>query len=74
MPFIPPMLCSRLEWLERLTERRYIAEPKLDGKRAPVQIHGGCAVAYCSPDFKDTEIPAPSILTVGCYRVSAFLS
>jgi ATP-dependent DNA ligase len=34
MPFIPPMLCSRLERLERLTERRYIAEPKLDGQRA----------------------------------------
>src|SRR5262245_34688506 len=35
MPFIPPMLCSRLERLERLTEHRYIAEPKLDGQRAP---------------------------------------
>jgi hypothetical protein len=32
MPFIPSMLCSRLERLERLTERRYIAEPKLDGQ------------------------------------------
>jgi len=34
MPFIPPMLCSRLE---RLTERRHIAEPKLDGQRAQVE-------------------------------------
>jgi len=25
MPFIPPMLCSRLERLERLADRRYIA-------------------------------------------------
>jgi ATP-dependent DNA ligase len=41
MPFIPPMLCSRLERLERLTERRYVAEPKLDGQRAQVHIRDG---------------------------------
>jgi hypothetical protein len=33
LSFIPPMLCSRLENPVRLTERRYIAEPKLDGQR-----------------------------------------
>ena len=26
------MLCSRLERLERLSDRRHIAEPKLDGQ------------------------------------------
>jgi len=36
MPFIPPMLCSRLENPTRLGDRRYIAEPKLDGQRAQV--------------------------------------
>ena len=36
------MLCSRLERLERLTERRYIAEPKLDGQRAQVHISKAC--------------------------------
>jgi len=41
MPFIPPMLCSRLERLEWLTERRYIAEPKLNGQRAQVHISSG---------------------------------
>jgi len=41
MPFIPPMLCSRLERLEQLTERRYIAEPKLDGQRAQVHHEHG---------------------------------
>ena len=45
MTFIPPMLCSRLERLERLTERRYIAEPKLDGQRARVHIREGRTVA-----------------------------
>jgi len=46
--FIPPMLCSRLERLERLTERRYIAEPKLDGQRAQVHIRDGRTVACYS--------------------------
>src|SRR5262245_65885304 len=48
MPFIPPMLCSRLERLERLTELRYIAEPKLDGQRAQVHISKGRTVACYS--------------------------
>ena len=49
MPFIPPMLCSRLERPERLTERHYIAEPKLDGQRAQVLIRDGRFIACYSP-------------------------
>jgi hypothetical protein len=45
MTFIRPMLCSRLERLERLSERRYIAEPKLDGQRAQIHISKGRTVA-----------------------------
>ena len=51
--FIPPMLCSRLERLDRLTERRYIAEPKLDGQRAQVHIHDGRTVACYSRPGRD---------------------
>jgi len=39
------MLYSRLERPERLTERRYIAEPKLGGQPARFTIRGGRAVA-----------------------------
>src|SRR5262245_58708141 len=53
MAFHPPMLCSRLERLERLTERRYIAEPKLDGQRAQVHILKGCTVACYSRPGRD---------------------
>ena len=53
MPFIPPMLCSRLERLERLTERRYIAEPKLDGQRAQVHVRDGRTVACYSRPGRD---------------------
>ena len=35
MPFIPPMLATRLEDPRRLADPRYSAEPKLDGQRAP---------------------------------------
>ena len=38
MTFIPPMLCSRLERLERLTERRYVAAPNFDRQRARTHI------------------------------------
>jgi len=38
------MLCERLASLSRLADRAYIAEPKLDGPRAEVQIHDGKAV------------------------------
>ena len=53
MPFIPPMLRSRLERLGRLTERRYIAEPKLDGQRAQVHVRDGRTVACYSRPERD---------------------
>ena len=37
VPFIPPMLATRLEDPHRLADPRYSAEPKLDGQRA--QLH-----------------------------------
>src|SRR6266508_3446978 len=46
MPFIPPMLCTRLHDPARLAGRHYIAEPKLDGRRAQVHIQGG-RTAHC---------------------------
>jgi ATP-dependent DNA ligase len=48
MSFIPPMLCSRLEDPARLSDRRYLAEPKLDGQRAQVHIREGRTVACYS--------------------------
>src|SRR5262245_15364165 len=47
------MLCSRLERLEGLTERCYIAEPKLDGQRAQVHISKGRTVACYSRPGRD---------------------
>jgi ATP-dependent DNA ligase len=48
VPFIPPMLCSPLEDPARLTDPRYIAEPKLDGRRA--QLHeGGTVHSFSRP-------------------------
>src|SRR5262245_49323397 len=47
------MLCSRLERLERLTERRYIAEPKLDGQRAQAHIRDGRTMACYSRPGRD---------------------
>src|SRR5262245_65438484 len=47
------MLCSRLENPARLADRRYIAEPKLDGQRAQVHIHGGRTVACYSRPGRD---------------------
>jgi ATP-dependent DNA ligase len=38
MPFIPPMLATRLEDPRRLAEPRYSAEPKLDGQRAQLHV------------------------------------
>jgi ATP-dependent DNA ligase len=40
MPFIPPMLATRLENPRRLADPRYVAEPKLDGQRAQVHVRG----------------------------------
>ena len=46
--FIPPMLCDRLTDPRRLDDRRYVAEPKLDGQRAQLHIHGSRALACYS--------------------------
>jgi hypothetical protein len=46
--FIPPMLCERLTDPARLVDRRYVAEPKLDGQRAQLHIRGGRALAFYS--------------------------
>src|SRR5262245_58347769 len=47
-PFIPPMLCDRLTDPRRLSEGRYLAEPKLDGQRAQLHVQPGRAVAVYS--------------------------
>jgi ATP-dependent DNA ligase len=38
------MLCSRLEDAARLTDPRYVAEPKLDGQRAQLHVRQGRTV------------------------------
>jgi ATP-dependent DNA ligase len=53
MPFIPPMLCSRLEGPSALLDRRYISEPKLDGQRAQVHVRNGRTVACYSRPGRD---------------------
>jgi ATP-dependent DNA ligase len=50
---IPPMLCSRLENPGALADRRYTAEPKLDGQRAQAHIRGGRTVACYSRPGRD---------------------
>jgi len=42
------MLCECLTSLSRLADRAYIAEPKLDGQRAQLHVHGERAVACYS--------------------------
>src|SRR5262245_42888422 len=42
------MLCERLTNPVRLADRRYIAEPKLDGQRAQLHVHGVRAIACYS--------------------------
>jgi hypothetical protein len=41
MSLIQPMLSSRLENAARLTDPRYIAEPKLDGEHAQLHVYQG---------------------------------
>ena len=38
MRFIPPMLCTALRDPRRVSDPRYIAEPKFDGQRAQVHV------------------------------------
>src|SRR5262245_6398671 len=44
----PPMLCERLTSPARLSDRAYIAEPKLDGQPAQLHVRGSRAVACYS--------------------------
>ena len=53
MPFIPPMLATRLEDPRRLADPRYTAEPKLDGQRAQVHVRGARTVACYSRPGRD---------------------
>jgi hypothetical protein len=48
MPFIPPMLISRLTDAALLADPRYVAKPKLDGQRAQVHVERGRTVAVYS--------------------------
>jgi ATP-dependent DNA ligase len=47
------MLCSRLENPSVLGNRRYVAEPKLDGQRAQVHVRDARTVACYSPPGRD---------------------
>jgi ATP-dependent DNA ligase len=49
VPFIPPMLCSRLESVAHLTNPHYVAEPKLDGQRAQPHVPPGSDGARVQP-------------------------
>ena len=50
MPFIAPMLCTRLADPSQLGVRPYVAEPKLDGQRAQVHVADGRTVhVYSRP-------------------------
>jgi len=42
------MLCERLTNLSRVVDCSYIAEPKLDGQRTQLHVHGRRAVACFS--------------------------
>jgi ATP-dependent DNA ligase len=58
MPFIAPMLATRLEDPRRLADPRYIAEPKLDGQRAQLHIHDHRTVhAYSRPGRELIRLP-----------------
>jgi len=47
------MFCSRLENQARLSDRRYIAEPKRDGQRGAVHISNGRTIACYSRPGRD---------------------
>jgi ATP-dependent DNA ligase len=55
MPFIPPMLATRLEDPRRLADPRYSAEPKLDGQRA--QLHVRTVHAFSRPGRELIRLP-----------------
>ena len=58
MPFIPPMLATRLEDPRRLADLRFIAEPKLDGQRAQVHVRDHRTVrAFSRPGRELIRLP-----------------
>ena len=58
MPFIPPMLATRLEDPRRLADPRYSAEPKLDGQRAQLHVRGNRTVhAFSRPGRELIRLP-----------------
>jgi ATP-dependent DNA ligase len=58
MPFILPMLATRLEDPRRLADPRYSAEPKLDGQRAQLHIRGHRTVhAFSRPGRELIRLP-----------------
>ncbi len=58
MPFVPPMLATRLEDLRRLADPHYSAEPKLDGHRAQLHVRDHrTAHAFSSPGRELITLP-----------------
>lgn len=58
LPFISPMLATRLEDPRRLADPRYIAEPKLDGQRVQLHVHDYRTVhAYSRPGRELIRLP-----------------
>ena len=58
VPFIPPMLATRLEDPRPLADPRYLAEPKLDGQRAQLHVHDHRTLhAYSRPGRELIRLP-----------------
>ena len=63
MPFIPPMLATRLEDPRRLADPRYSAEPKLDGQRAQLHVRDHRTVhAFSRPGRELITLPGLACL------------
>jgi bifunctional non-homologous end joining protein LigD len=72
--FIPPMLCSRSEGPDRLADRRYVAESKLDGQRAQVHVREGRTVAcYSRPGRDLLRHPGVAWLRMAAWPLDAAL-
>ncbi len=58
MPFIPPMLATRLDDPRRLADPHYSAEPKLDGQRAQLHVRECRTVhAFSRPGLELIRLP-----------------
>jgi bifunctional non-homologous end joining protein LigD len=58
MPFIPPILATRLEDPRRLADPRYSTEPKLDGQRAQLHVRDHRTVhAFSRPGRELIRLP-----------------